>query len=201
MSALRYKTRAGSAPQGKPRVYFCCHPEDFSLWFEPLSKELLELWDCALWYAEGDPWGDADEEDFADSLAQMQLFVIPISEAFLHEENYARVKEFPLAMERHIPVLPILVNSGLASDFNRICGNIQFLDRTSTDVTEIPYREKLKSFLSSVLVTEELTQKIRAAFDAYVFLSYRKKDRKYAQELMRLVFWLFIISITAFLLL
>lgn len=187
MSALRYKTRAGSAPQGKPRVYFCCHPEDFSLWFEPLSKELLELWDCALWYAEGDPWGDADEEDFADSLAQMQLFVIPISEAFLHEENYARVKEFPLAMERHIPVLPILVNSGLASDFNRICGNIQFLDRTSTDVTEIPYREKLKSFLSSVLVTEELTQKIRAAFDAYVFLSYRKKDRKYAQELMHLI--------------
>ena len=79
MSALRYKTRAGSAPQGKPRVYFCCHPEDFSLWFEPLSKELLELWDCALWYAEGDPWGDADEEDFADSLAQMQLFVTPIS--------------------------------------------------------------------------------------------------------------------------
>lgn len=28
---------------------------------------------------------------------------------------------------------------------------------------------------------------MRAAFDAYIFLSYRKKDRKLAQELMRLI--------------
>jgi hypothetical protein len=37
------------------------------------------------------------------------------------------------------------------------------------------------------LVGDELAEKIRAAFDACVFLSYRKKDRKYAQELMRLI--------------
>lgn len=34
---------------------------------------------------------------------------------------------------------------------------------------------------------DELAAKIRAAFDAYIFLSYRKKDRKYANELMRLI--------------
>ena len=72
-------------------------------------------------------------------------------------------------------------------DFNRICGNLQFLDRTSSDLTEIPYAEKLKNFLESVLVPDDLSRRIRAAFDAYVFLSYRKKDRKYAQELMRLI--------------
>ena len=35
--------------------------------------------------------------------------------------------------------------------------------------------------------TESAKEKIRAAFDAYIFLSYRKKDRAYAQELMHLI--------------
>ena len=32
-----------------------------------------------------------------------------------------------------------------------------------------------------------MAQKIRKAFDAYIFLSYRKKDRRYANELMKLI--------------
>lgn len=190
MSLLHYKTRANSLPGGKPRLYFCAHPEDFSLYFEALSHELLSLWDCAIWYADksrGSPWGTAAEEAFTADLLQMQLFVVPVSAAFLYEDNEARRREFALATANHIPVLPILVDSGLANDFNRICGNIQFLDRTSTDLTEIPYRKKLELFLESVLLPDDLAQKVRAAFDAYVFLSYRKKDRRYAQELMRLI--------------
>ena len=66
-------------------------------------------------------------------------------------------------------------------------GELQYLNPYSTDLTEISYEEKLKRYLESVLIGDELADKIRAAFDAYVFLSYRKKDRKYAQELMRLI--------------
>ena len=188
MNTLQYRTRANSSPNGKPRVYFCCHPEDFSIYFEPLSREILELWDCAVWYMpESKGMYLEDEEMLTDNLLQMQLFVIPVSETFLFKESSARDREFHLAIEQHIPVLPILVDSGLAMDFNRICGNLQFLDRTSSDLTEIPYAEKLKNFLESVLVPDDLSRRIRAAFDAYVFLSYRKKDRKYAQELMRLI--------------
>ena len=36
-------------------------------------------------------------------------------------------------------------------------------------------------------ISDELAQRIRAAFDAYIFLSYRKKDRRYANELMKLI--------------
>ena len=45
----------------------------------------------------------------------------------------------------------------------------------------------LQTFLDSVLVGDELAEQVRDAFDAYVFLSYRKKDRKHAQRLMRLI--------------
>lgn len=183
MMNLRYKTRAGSAPNGKPRVYFCAHPEDFLIYFEELSNELLALWDCAIWYSDHAEM----EEDSASYLEQMQLFVIPVSLAFLRDDNDARMKEFPFALLHHIPVLPILVNGGLASEFNKVCGNIQFLDRTSRDMTEISYAKKLETFLHSVLIPDEMAEKVRSAFDAYVFLSYRKKDRRYAQELMRLI--------------
>lgn len=190
MDTLGYKTRAGSAPNGKPRVYLCCHPEDCSIYLEPMAQELLELWDCAVWYRQGErteEWSQGAEEEALDILGQMQLVVVPVSEAFLYEEGNAARREFDLAVAHHIPVLPILVEGGLAGAFNQRCGTMQCLDRTSQDVTEIPYREKLKKFLDAVLVPDDLAQQVRAAFDAYVFLSYRKKDRRYAQELMRLI--------------
>ena len=79
--------------------------------------------------------------------------------------------------------------SGLENDFNRICGDLQFLDKSAAakDPTVRPYEEKLKSFLDAVLVGDELAKRIRDAFDAYIFLSYRKKDRAYAQQIMRLI--------------
>lgn len=57
----------------------------------------------------------------------------------------------------------------------------------SHDTTEISYEEKLKKFLESVLISDEMAKRVRGAFDAYIFLSYRKKDRRYANELMRII--------------
>ncbi|MCD8068546.1 MAG: toll/interleukin-1 receptor domain-containing protein, partial [Lachnospiraceae bacterium] len=122
-------------------------------------------------------------------LSRMQLFVIPITSRFLFKENSAREVYFQFAMDHHIPVLPLMQEGGLEEDFNRICGDLQFLDKNAaiSDPTAQPYEQKLETFLASVLLGDELAEKVRKAFDAYIFLSYRKKDRKYAQELMRLI--------------
>ena len=45
---LQYKTRGGASPQGRPRVYFCSHPLDFTACFPFLSEELLEIQKQAL---------------------------------------------------------------------------------------------------------------------------------------------------------
>ncbi len=184
MAGLKYKTRGNSSPQGKPRVYFCCHFEDFDKYFESVSDEILAKQNCAIWY--GDKNVVRDEDFFAD-LKQMQLFVMPVTTNLLCTENEALDIEFKFAIENHIPVLPLIQESGLEELFNKKCGDLQFLDKNNTDATAISYDEKLKKYLESVLIGDELAEKIRAAFDAYVFLSYRKKDRKYAQELMRLI--------------
>lgn len=182
--ALKYKTRRMTSPQGKPRVYFCCHPDDFKKYFEIISDEILTKQNCAIWYT--DEIFVRDEEYLAD-LNQMQLFVMPVTMNLLCTENEALDTEFMFAIENHIPVLPLIQEGGLEELFNKKCGDLQFLDKNNPDTTAIRYDEKLQKYLESILFGDELAAKIRAAFDAYVFLSYRKKDRKYAQELMRLI--------------
>lgn len=184
MANLKYKTRGNSTPQGKPRVYFCCHPGDFNRCFESISDEILAKQNCAVWYT--DEVAVHDEDFFVD-LKQMQLFVMPITTNLLCTENQAIDIEFKFAIENHIPVLPLMQESGLEELFNKRCGDLQFLDKNNADTTAISYDDKLQKYLETVLIGDELAEKIRAAFDAYVFLSYRKKDRRYAQELMRLI--------------
>lgn len=171
-------------PQGRPKVYFCCHTNDFDNYFEVVTNEILEKQKCTIWYAENE---DEINDEYLSKLKEMQLFVMPVTTNLLCTENMALDVEFRFAIENHIPVLPLMQEQGLETLFNQKCGDLQFLDKQNTDITAISYDEKLEKYLSSVLIGDELAEKIRAAFDAYVFLSYRKKDRKYAQELMRLI--------------
>ena len=184
---LKYRTRSEkSRPQGKPKVYFACHPADFETAFPKISEDLLNQVNCAVWY-DPDPASAPDMEELNAVLNEMQLAVFPVTTRFLREENRARNVEFPLAMKNHIPILPILLENDLGYDFSDICAPIQAITREVTDPTATPYETVLKTYLNSVLVGEELAEKVRSAFDAYVFLSYRKKDRRHAQRLMRLI--------------
>ena len=183
---MRYHTRNDRSPQGLQRVYFTGYPDDCKLYFADIAEQILERQNCAIFY-EADPETPEDAENFESDLARMQLIVIPVSSRFLYRDCFARRVVFPFAMQRHIPVLPILVESELSSEFNRICGDLQCLDLNAHDETAISYEDKLTRYLNSVLIGDETAQQVRAAFDAYIFLSYRKKDRRFAQELMRLI--------------
>ena len=48
MPQLAYITRGNASPQGKPRVYFCCHPADQAAFLQPMAKELLAVVDCSV---------------------------------------------------------------------------------------------------------------------------------------------------------
>lgn len=173
----------------RSRVFFCCAKEDFDKYFEPISKELLAIQpNVTIWYR--DP---KEEIPTADNikllLSQMQLFVIPITSNFLCDDCDELKLEFQFAIENHIPLLPLMQEPGLVEKFTEMCGDIQFLDKNENaqDETAIPYKKKLADFLNVVLLSDEMIHKIREAFDAYIFLSYRKKDRKYAQNIMKLI--------------
>lgn len=184
--ALLYRTKDGSLPSRKPKVFFTCHPMDWETYFLPVCEELFQFCDCAVYY--DDPLDPTPrDEEYDARLRRMHLLVIPVTAAFLSQPNDALDRNFRFAIANHIPVLPLVQEPGLDRLFAKKCGNLQYLDKTVRSATAIPYETKLEQFLQSVLLNDETVRSIRAHFDGHVFLSYRKKDRRYIHELMKLI--------------
>ncbi|MBQ1342121.1 MAG: SEL1-like repeat protein, partial [Erysipelotrichaceae bacterium] len=117
----------------------------------------------------------------------MHLFVVAVTSNFIETRNNARNIEFTYAIDNHIPVLPLLQEENIGKRFNEVCGSMQYIDKyaLNMDRTAIPYKEKLKKFLDSVLLSDDVVKKVQKAFDTYIFLSYRKKDRRRAKKVMQ----------------
>ena len=82
-----------------------------------------------------------------------------------------------------------MMESGLDALYARsaLFGERQYLSPSGEDATALSYEGKLKKYLDVVLVNDETAKRVRASFKGYLFLSYRKKDRQYANELIRLI--------------
>ena len=184
---MRYKTRWNRSPQGKEKVFFCCSQADFEKVFEEITEDILKEQDVVIWYYENAEQKSTNIDEYEEQLSQMQLVVIPVSHLLLEQSNFVTDIVIPVVKKHHIPVLPIVIENDIGKEFVHIFGDIQFLDKYKKNNGEIPYRKKLCDFLEKVLVGDELSKKIRSAFNFYMFLSYRKKDRKHAQELMRFI--------------
>ena len=188
MANFRFKTTGDASPQGKPRVYYTAHPADHARFFEEITNDILSKQNCAVFYLDPDDGDDIDGSYELD-LSQMQLFVVPVTSALLTQPNRAMDTDIPIAQRNNIPILPLMQESGseLTDRFNSRFGDLQYLDKNAYDPTALSFDEKLRRFLSSVIIGDELAEKVRNAFDAYVFLSYRKKDREQANRLMRII--------------
>ena len=180
-------TRGKSDVRGKPRVYLTCHPEDMGIAVPLILEDILRHANCAVWH-DVDPGGPYELQDLYACLDEMQLLVLAVTSKLLYTPSRARDVELKYTLEHHIPVLPIMLENGLAVEFNRVTDTqIHVVDRYVSDPTATPYEEVLDTFLKSVLIGDQLAEQVRDAFDAYVFLSYRKKDRRHAQRLMHLI--------------
>ena len=188
MATFKVKTKNKVDIDKKPRVYFTCHPDDFETCFQKICNDIFKTHDCAIYYTQDMNEAIGSEEREVD-LGRINLFVVPVTTALLTTPNRAMDEDIPHALAKHIPVLPIMMESGIDELYSKPdkFGQLQYLNPHSQDFTEIFYEEKLKKYLESVLISDKLATRVRAAFDAYIFLSYRKKDRKYANELMRLI--------------
>ena len=187
---LKYIKRNPGLLKNLQKVFFCSLEEDRIRYFDEVSSDLFELQDnLSLWYVQGDisQLNEEEKQAHLSDLSQMALFIVPVTGKFLKTENEARNLELAFAIKQNIPVLPLLEEQGLELLFNEVCGNLQILNKHDPDPTALPFKDKLKLFLDTVLLKDETILKIRKAFAAYIFLSYRKKDRRYAQEVMKLI--------------
>lgn len=188
MANYKVKTKDNSNPKGKPRVYFTCHSDDFEGSFESVCRDIFETHDCAIYYLENIT-DQIDSQSIDSELGEMNLFVVPITFKLLREENRAMRLDISYAKEKNIPILPLMMEQGIDTlySLDENFGNRQYLTPLSVDSTLNDYKNKLKKHLDTILVSKEMADRIRSAFDAYIFLSYRKKDRSYAAQLMKII--------------
>lgn len=183
---LKYKTLGDCSPQGLPRVYFTCHEDDFDIYFKSICSEIWTKQNCAIFYVDRKAQ-DYDQVECFELLKDIQLFVMPVTTNLLVKPNEAIDVDFAFAIKQNIPILPLIQEAGLDELFYQKCGDLQYLDKCNNDLTAIPYDKKLSKMLSAILIGDELAKEIKEEFEATIFLSYRKKDRKYAQQLMRAI--------------
>lgn len=183
-----WKTRGKASPKDKPRVFFTCHPDDMDRYIDEVCGYVLEACDCAIYYTE-DMRADLSSENSQTDLGYMNLFVVPVTFKLLTTPNRAMDEDLPFAKKHHIAILPLMMEPEIESFYSdpKKFGELQYLNPYANDLTALGFDEKLRSYLDTLLVDPELANRIRAAFDAYVFLSYRKKDRSLANDLMRTI--------------
>ncbi len=188
MAMIKVNTKNQLDINEKPRVYFTCHPEDFEKHFKKVCDDIFKTHDCAIYYTEDMNEIIAEDEKTVD-LGRNNLFVVPVTYKLLSTPNRAMNDDIPYALKEHIPVLPVMMELDIDELYSKRdkFGDLQYLNPYSTNITEVSYEEKLKKYLESVLISDEKAVQVRTAFNTHVFLSYRKKDRKYANDLMRLI--------------
>lgn len=135
-----YRVRGGFSPNGLQKVFFSFYPGDIAR-MEKIADDILDMSNCAVWYhTDSLTEDDIDMDDFGMKLQEMKLFVVIVSTNYLANDSLAKNWEYGFAMEHHIPILPIAVESGLeeyfAVEMSRVCdgyGDIQLLRSEVTD--------------------------------------------------------------------
>jgi len=90
-----------------PRVYFSSHPNN-TFYINEILGAMNKTCESAVWYPENqhEEW---TEDELYEQMSEIDLIVVPITRQYLREPNRARDVEVPHALERHIPILFLLL--------------------------------------------------------------------------------------------
>lgn len=173
------KTRGNTAPAGKTKIYIIARPEDREQYLDAVVRILLHTVNAAVYYDDG--VGEASHLD--EQHKEYQLAVAIVTKEFLLTGNSAREQELTFAMNRNIPVFPFTFEPGVDILFDKIVGHYQCIYAGQQTGTEKNFYQKLQDAISTITEPEELHREIyEKAFDLFLFISYRKIDRKYVNE-------------------
>ncbi|MCR5328776.1 MAG: hypothetical protein K6E12_08010 [Saccharofermentans sp.] len=183
MALLHYRTKANTSPRGKNNVLFHAMPEDREL-VENIISILLNDNDgirYACWQA------DDPEKVFTEyeqpEYSHMQMYVPVVTQAFLDmADKYPDFKLEDMTAQGMF-ILPLIESSKYTPGFSARFGSIHAV---KTNIDGFP--AELKKQFDRFFVGGELKEKIiKDAFTRKLFLSYRKKDKEKAMQILKAV--------------
>lgn len=182
---MKYYSKEGVTPGLLTKVFLTGTGNDLDRHRVQVTDHLVRAMDCAVFYEE-DPERPEDA-DYLNDISGMQLVVVLVSEEFFHTECSARLRVLEHARAQNIPLLPVKVGQISWAEYAEVFGKAEALNIASADDTRLSFDARLEQFKDAVLINDEEVAAIRGAFRGKIFLSYRKKDRKSALELMRVI--------------
>lgn len=172
-----------SSPNGKHKVYLCAHADELVEHIDSVSKLIFKINpDLALWYYDESAEENISKTAFNDTISEMRLFIVPVTEKFLDKNNRSLNVDLKYAKEHHVPTLILLQKEELTDRFNSICGKLHVIKKNDEN-----FEDKIERFITLLFADKKLKRQITKSFDAKIFLSYRKRDRNHAKKLIKLI--------------
>ena len=188
--SLSFYTRLGKNKKDKNRnknkIFLSYMRGDFDY-----AKQIIDLVlnnsDSIIYYVDYDEYPEFDQNELNRLIGQTSVVLFAVSDKYLTTENDSYKFEYPFVKENSIPFLPIVSGESLIDEYTKKFGTIQYLNINQEDKTQIDVNKKIKDYLSHFVAKEKDFLIAEGAFKKKIFLSYRKKDRIQALNLIDLI--------------
>lgn len=124
-----------------------------------VARDILDANDCAVWFDRNLTAGEDYNAEIDAALERMNVFVLLVTPATFEPDSYVMTKEIPRALERKIPIIPIILEETDMGRFAEVLGDIHALDKRKPD----EYEDGLKRALEMHLLTKDEKEKIHMA--------------------------------------
>lgn len=188
--SLSFYTRLGKNKKDKNRnknkIYLSYMRGDFDY-----AKQIIDLVlnnsDSIIYFVDYDEYPEFDQNELNRLIGQTSVVLFAVSDKYLTTENDSYKYEYPFVKENSIPFLPIVSGESLIDEYTKKFGTIQYLNINQDDKTQIDVNKKIKDYLAHFVAKEKDFLIAEGAFKKKIFLSYRKKDRIQALNLIDLI--------------
>lgn len=119
-----------------------------------------------------------------EQLENVFLAVVPVTASLLQKQSFLKDNLLPFLDRNKLPALPILSDSSLIDDYAEVFGDLQFIELEPDLLKGKTLEGKMEEYLDKMFVSLDVIEKIQSSFRLHLFISYRKKDWQYAQNLM-----------------
>ena len=157
---LTYRTRGGDVTNAADLgVVFLSYRKKNVVYRNDVARDILDANDCAVWFDRNLTAGEDYNAEIDAALDRMNVFVLMVTPATFDPAGYVMKKEIPRALERKIPIIPIIVEETDMARFTEVLGDIHALDRRKPD----EYEDGLKRALAMHLLTRDEKERIHMA--------------------------------------
>lgn len=193
MEFLKYRTRENDLGD-RLKVYFACHPDDFNQTFDKICEDIFKTHDCCICYVE-DGSAEALREKLDEFLTDMNLFVIPVTSRLLSEKNPAVDVALSYARRERMPVLPVLMEAGVAETYSRNerFHDLSYINSCEQDDSGLGYEKRLywhlNIFLDGLTVCDSIYGKASNEEPAERIIRAAEKGNAGAMENCEMMYW------------